>query len=98
MATADTNQPDTPGLAHGRQPEAATICRDCYDGPLKIRKRGRIYLPQFPREDDDAYRDRLNTSVFYDAFSRTINGLTGMVFRRPPKLHPDLPREVKDLW
>lgn len=94
----EKNRPNTPGLAHQRQARAATICRDCYDGPLAIRDAGEKYLPRFPREEEDAYRDRLNTSVFYDAFSRTADGLTGMVFRRPPVLGEELPQEIHDWW
>lgn len=90
--------PDTLSLAHNRQEPAATICRDVYDGPLKIREAGVRYLPMFPREDDAAYLDRLKTSVFYDAFGRTVNGLTGMVFRKPPKLSVDVPAPITALW
>lgn len=89
------NSPNATGLAHQRQARAATICRDCYDGPLAIRDKGETYLPRFPREDTEDYRDRLATSVFYNAFSRTVDGLTGMVFRLPPVLHEDLPDEIR---
>lgn len=90
--------PDTPSLAHERQSQAATICRDLYAGPLAIRAQGRTYLPQFPAETDDAYDFRLGTSVCYDAFARTIDGLTGMVMRKPPKLADELPQQITDLW
>lgn len=93
-----SQKPDTKSLAHQRQEEATSICRDVYGGPLTVRKGGKKYLPAFPREEPDAYTDRLNTSVFYDAFGRTVGGLTGMVFRKPPELGDDVPAEIKTLW
>lgn len=90
--------PDTPSLANKRQVEAATICRDCYEGPLAVRAKATTYLPRFPREQQDVYQDRLSTSVFYDVFSRTVDGLTGIVMRTPPKLADDLPQPIKDMW
>jgi hypothetical protein len=95
--SASTN-PATPGLAHQRQERAASLCRDCYAGPLTIRDRGRSYLPQFPRETDDDYSARLATSVYYDAFGRTVDGLTGLVFRKPPQLATELPELVRQWW
>lgn len=94
----ENNKPDTRSLAHQRQEEAATICRDAFEGPLHVRKQGKRYLPAFPREDTDAYRDRLETSVFYDATARTVHGLTGLVFAKPPKRAETLPPELEPLW
>lgn len=94
----ENKTPDTRGLAWERQERAATICRDAYGGPLTMRDRGKQYLPQFPRESDSAYKDRLSTSVFYDAFARTADGLTGMVFRKPPQLSSDVPIPIQELW
>jgi hypothetical protein len=90
--------PDTKSKAWNRQKDAVTIVRDTYAGPLHIRSEAETYLPAFPREDPLAYRDRLNATVFYDATARTINGLTGMVFRHPPQLSEKLPPEIAALW
>lgn len=96
---AETKQaPDTTGFAWQRQAEAVKLCRDVYGGPLHVRKQGKEYLPQFPRESPEAYKDRLATSVFYDAFGRTVDGLTGMVFRKPPLLADEVPATIRELW
>jgi hypothetical protein len=95
---AETQAPDTANLAHQRQKEAATICRDAFGGPLHMRKQAETYLPSFPRESAEAYRDRLATSVFYDAYARTVDGLTGMVFRKPPQLADEVPSAIQELW
>ncbi len=96
---ADTPQaPDTKSGAWSRQERAAAIARDAYDGPLAIRDAGKTYLPQFPRESPEAYKDRLETSLFYDWTARTVNALTGMVFRKPPKLSDGIPEQIVALW
>lgn len=90
--------PDVKGRAWERQEESATIVRDTYEGPLHIRSKGPTYLPQFPRESVQAYKDRLATSVFYNWMARTVNGLTGLIFRKPPRLAEDLPGALVGLW
>jgi hypothetical protein len=92
------HDPFTPSLSHAAQSAAATVCRDAYAGPLHVRSRAQTYLPQFPGEDHQAYHDRLNTSVFYDAFARAVDGLTGIVFADGPDLASDLPDPIHELW
>lgn len=98
MADTAKHPPDTTGAVWKRQEEAATLCSDAAAGPLHIRGKGAEYLPQFPRESVTAYKDRLATSVFYDAFARTVDGLTGMVFRKPPKIADEVPSQIRRLW
>lgn len=94
MSTDPKNQPDALGLAHQRQHDAVTICRDVYGGTLRMRERGEKYLPQFPKEKFEAYQARLRTSVLYNAFKRTVRGLVGMVFRKEPQLGEDVPAQL----
>lgn len=57
---------------------------DVYDGELVIHKAGETYLPKLDEQTDpqyDSYRDRAR---FFNATRRTIDGLTGMVFRKDP--------------
>lgn len=97
MAETAKHPPDTTGAVWKRQEEAATLCGDAAAGPLHMRTKPE-YLPQFPRESAQAYKDRLATSVFYDAFARTVDGLTGMVFRKPPKIADEVPSQIRALW
>src|SRR5215467_9940170 len=53
------------------------------------------YLPQEPAESPKAYQNRLRKSVFWNAYKRTIQGLTGMVFRKNPQLAEDVPQRIK---
>lgn len=59
-------------------------CRDAADGDRAIKNRGELYLPKLSEQDNpeyDAYRKR---AVWYGATGRTVQGLAGSVFRKPP--------------
>jgi hypothetical protein len=65
---------------------------DCVDGERKIKKRGKDYLPH-PSNDStnddprgeryDAYKKR---AAFVNATGRTLSGLIGIAFNKPPKI------------
>lgn len=63
-------------------------CRDVIAGQEKVHAAGTKYLPKLDGQDVDgitgqydAYRAR---ATFYNATGRTLEGLTGLVFRKPP--------------
>jgi len=68
---------------------------DLLAGERRIKQRKYAYLPKEPREHDDDYARRLALSVFYEDFGATIEGLSGMVFRRPPQLGADVPKLIQ---
>lgn len=98
MPISPENDPFTRSPAQAEQQKALKICRDVYRGPLHIREQGPEYLPRFPREPEEKYQSRLQQSVLYDWYARTVRGLTGMVFREPPALAEDLPPEITAAW
>lgn len=51
-------------------------------GTLKVRGDGRKWLPQEPRETNTAYNNRLNRSVVFGAYTKTIDTLAGLPFLR----------------
>ena len=53
------------------------------NGTQSIRDQSTTYLPQEPREDDDAYRTRVNRSVLSPYTLRLIENAAGLVLRRP---------------
>lgn len=87
--------PGTPSLSYLEQAPPVEICRDVYDGTLRLRRRGRKYLPQFPKESDEAYAERLGRAVLFNAFRKTVRALTGMVFRKDPAFSDDVPEAIK---
>jgi hypothetical protein len=54
-----------------------------------------VYLPKLEAEEADAYKRRLMMTPFFNASWRTIVGLRGMLFRKPPKI--DVPDEIKPI-
>lgn len=91
---ADDN-PGKPGIAHERQSRALRIVRDVDQGTLRLRDQGTEYLMQFPKETPKRYSERLNQSVLFNAFARTVDGLTGMVFRKDPEPSDAVPEAIR---
>lgn len=61
-------------------------CNDVCDGQDAVHAAGSAYLPHLKDQSEpeyEAYRDR---TPFYNASWRTIVGLQGMLFRKPPKV------------
>ena len=64
-------------------------------GTYKIRKGHRKYLPQEPRELDEAYDNRLQRSVLSPYYVRLERMLAGMLTRKPVRLD-DVPDEIRE--
>lgn len=59
-------------------------CSDVVDGQDALHKGREMYLPKLKDEDEAGYSARIKRSDFYNATWRTIAGLAGMAFRKPP--------------
>jgi hypothetical protein len=96
-ATA-ANLPSTLSPSAKRQLPAVLMLRDLVEGAEQVRARGPVYLPQSPGEAPNNYNDRLDRSVFFEFIGDTIEGMTGMVFRKDPVLGDDVPPQVVEQW
>lgn len=67
---------------------------DVLDGTIGIREKHE-YLPRFPKEPDDDYNYRVSTGVKFPATEKTLDGLVGLIFRRPPQLGADVPAAMQ---
>jgi hypothetical protein len=76
--------------------EELKVCRDVDGGYAAMRNNSTTYLPQHPAEHADDYSIRRYRPVFFNGFSRTHRGLTGMAFRVPPVL--EAPPRIEALW
>ena len=65
--------------------ERWVMCRDAAEGEHAVHLKREQYLPRLKEEDDDSYKLRLMMTPFFNATWRTIAGLRGMLFRKPPK-------------
>jgi hypothetical protein len=59
-------------------------CRHAAEGERKIHEKGVVYLPKLAAETDTDYNARKARTPFFNATSRTISGLKGMMFRKAP--------------
>lgn len=59
-------------------------CRDASGGSDAIHAAGALYLPQLKDQDNLEYDNYKTRAIFYNATWRTIVGLQGMLFRKPP--------------
>jgi len=71
------------------------IMSDTVAGTLRMREKRELYLPKEPGEKPEHYAYRLARATFFNAVDRTLNGLTGMVFRNEPKLGENVPEFIR---
>ncbi|AVF37353.1 DNA-binding protein [Rahnella sikkimica] len=67
-------------------------------GTAAMRQAGKTYLPQWPNEDGDFYKNRQNTATLFPAFSRTIEVLSGKPFSRPITTGEDIPKSILEMF
>lgn len=70
-------------------------CRDVSEGQDSVHAAGISYLPKLKDQTDDDYKAYMARAVLYNATWRTISGLAGMLFRKPPKI--EAPEATKAL-
>jgi hypothetical protein len=71
-------------------------CRHCHDGSDAVKAAGATYLPVLSGQTADRYDAYKARAMFYNAFARTVQALTGVLFRRPSP--PVAPAAVADVW
>ena len=64
--------------------------RDCVAGQEAVHDKQTEYLPKLSGQDNDEYKAYLKRATFYGATARTVDGLSGMIFRKDPMIEaPD---------
>ncbi len=61
-------------------------CRDATEGERAVHAAGVVYLPALSKQTDDEYKAYVTRASFYGATGRTIEAMTGMLFRNPPSI------------
>jgi hypothetical protein len=90
--------PDTRSKAAEAQAAAVTLCRDLVAGTGRLRDKSGDYLPQGPGEETADYQIRVKRSVLFNVFRKTVEGLSGFVFRKDPVLGKDVPPVIVGHW
>ena len=79
MATVNTTHKDYDKMLARWQ-----MCEDAADGQHAIHASGEKYLPRLKEQSIDDYKSYRDRALFYNATWRTIAGLQGLLFRKPP--------------
>ena len=75
---------DTPHSQYLELVSKWSKARDAAPGEEAVKARRDLYLPTLKGQSADDYAAYLNRTPFFNATARTIDGLSGMIFRRPP--------------
>ena len=65
-------------------------------GTGAMRAKGKAYLPQWPAEDDAAYKARCDTATLFPAYHRTVSVMVGKPFGKPITYGDDVPPRIKE--
>lgn len=87
----------TPNLDYNDMVEAWDINDALMGGTLEMRRQGKIYLPKWPNEDPDSYKERLKTATLLPAYEEAIKQNIGRVFAEPTILSENTPQKIQDL-
>ena len=63
-----------------------TKCRDAIAGEESVHEKGAKYLPKLSGQDDTQYNSYKMRALYFNASGRTKDGMTGLIFRKPPVL------------
>lgn len=88
---------DRPDTQHPEYAVTAPLwakCRVAAAGEEAVHAGGAAYLPQLTGQDANEYSAYRGRALFFNATGRTIDGMSGLVFRRPPTI--ELPAKLKD--
>lgn len=83
---------------HAKYDEMAPLwlrMRDAAAGQHKVHAKGQAYLPMLKDQDEPQYNAYKKRASWFGATYRTITGLTGMLFRKPPRVV--LPDAIKNM-
>jgi hypothetical protein len=62
-------------------------CRDCAAGQDAVRKAGETYLPRPSKYwEADEYKSYLMGADFFNAYGKTVDTLTGLIFKNDPQI------------
>jgi hypothetical protein len=89
-------QPDvsTPSDTQDCMAKRAALPRALMEGTAAMRHAGESYLPRETAESPTAYQNRLDRSVLFNAFGKTVEDYTGKVFAKPVVLQDDVPAQI----
>src|SRR6266403_4484796 len=89
-----TNDVATPTPEHDKAVARAELPRTLMQGTRGMRRAEQKYLPKLQAESQANYQNRLQRSVLFNAFKKTVADMSGKVFSKPIVLSNDVPAEL----
>lgn len=96
MATSK-NTVDSTSTAYDIMEPRLRLGRTLLGGTPAMRNAEKDYLPQYERESDDNYQNRLEKAVLFNAYKKTLNGTVGRVFSKPITTTDALPPQLGEI-
>ncbi|EGT0643288.1 MULTISPECIES: DUF4055 domain-containing protein [Citrobacter] len=87
----------TPNLDYNDMVEAWDINDALMGGTLEMRRQGKAYLPKWPNEDPESYKERLSKATLLPAYEESIKQNIGRVFAEPTVLSENAPESIRKL-
>ena len=87
---------NSPSLAYQAMKERWALPLALMGGTAMMRAAGKTYLPQEPKESDEAYQVRLHRTILYNMYKRTIQSLKGQAFIKPVVV-TNVPKELEGM-
>lgn len=94
---ANVDQPDFCHPWYSEMKPTWDFLSDMLAGQSTVKAKGNTYLPQEEGETDKEYAARLLRSLIFEDYRDCRANLTGMVFRKSPRLGTDVPEEIRGL-
>jgi hypothetical protein len=91
--------PDTKGLFYEKQRNKWAMIEALLGGEEAIKEAGKLYLPQLSGQTETQYKTYRDRGSFFNAFARTITGLTGAIIRKEPsiKTSPEIDKSLSSI-
>lgn len=70
-----------------------SMCRDSVTGQRAISKGGVKYLPKLSGQKAESYKSYKERALYFGAAGRTVDGMAGLIFRKPPTIN--LPKALE---
>ncbi|OCQ53572.1 hypothetical protein Ppb6_01198 [Photorhabdus australis subsp. thailandensis] len=87
----------TPNLDYQNMIEAWDVNDALMGGTLYMRQLGELYLPRWPNEGEESYKERLAAATLFPVYEETIKQDVGRVFSEPTQLSENVPEEIVKL-
>lgn len=97
MTEAKPKDVRTPSSAYMADAEKRALPLALVGGTAAMRKAGELFLPREFAEDTLAYAVRLNRTVLFNAFAKTVVDMVGRIFAKPVQVGEDVPDPIEEL-